>query len=185
MLAISSRGLFYFSFLNFIVMKHKKANHAISWLQRENITHMKQAWENFKRADWLIWLAQELEVKDSTLMFAAARCVESVPNISQDHAKEIAVAIAYASGLATKEDFETAAVKAEAARVKAHVSNTASKAEKIAATAISELCKGNYTRAVALAVASSHYHNCDSKETQKRAVEICREILDEVVQQYL
>jgi hypothetical protein len=147
---------------------------------------VKDSW----RGDWLLWLAQRLELPLNKLTLAKARCAKTVIHLMKDQRSINAVNIAERFGRdeCTLEELSAAAAAASAAYV-------ASAAAAYAAATDAAAAYAAYAAAVAAAVASAAYvasayaayaaavasAAADKKKNQQQTSDICVEILGELI----
>jgi hypothetical protein len=75
------------------------------------------AWNNCPRGDWLLWLANKINIDHKLLTLAKGKCAETVVHLMKDDRSKAAVkaAIDYGNGLVSLDFLHTAADAAEAA----------------------------------------------------------------------
>ena len=151
--------------------KLKKLNacpDAIEWAKTQK--SFKVAWENCERGDWMLWLAQKLDVDDRKLTLAKALCAKQVEHLMKDKRSTDALeaCFRYAKGEITREELDKFANDAHTAY--------ASDADAYAAASYA---------AYAAADASDASYFYARLESLKRSADICREILTkEVLEKY-
>lgn len=76
-----------------------------------------RAWETCQRGDWMLWIAQKIEVNFEKITLAKAICAYTVRHIMKDQRSKNAVYVAFlfGRGKATKNDLYAAAAAADAA----------------------------------------------------------------------
>ena len=113
---------------------------ALEWLAESGITDLADAWDRCHRADWMLWLSNDLDLlSDRECRLIACRCVRETPladgrkvwDLLIDDRSRHAVTVAerYADGAATDEELAAAYVAARTA------ADTAAAAATAAATA--------------------------------------------------
>ena len=96
-----------------------------------------QAWEDCHRGDWMLWIAQSLNVDIHTLTLAKARCAKTVIHHLKDERSVNAIEVAERFGLkkATLKELDIASRAAYAASRASRVSFTTSAASYAASAA--------------------------------------------------
>lgn len=76
----------------------------------ESQSNLYELWNNCRRGDWLLWLAEDLQVDSKRLMLCGALCAHTAVHLMKDRRSREAVRIAflYARGKATYEQLEEA-----------------------------------------------------------------------------
>ena len=98
---------------------------AIDWAGDKTI---EQVVADCHRGDWLLWLAKKCGVELQPLTLAKAHCANTVRHLMTDERsiKAVDVAIAFGEGRATRDELDTAAHAAAAARAAAYAAASAS-----------------------------------------------------------
>ena len=126
------------------------------------------AWNNCHRGDWMLWMANELDVDNKILTLAKGKCAETVIHLMKDQRSIDAVksAIDFGNELIDKDQLNAAYTAAGTAYTAA--GNTADAAACAAADAADD-------------------DDADDaiKENQLKTANICREILTETVMEKL
>jgi len=125
---------------------------------------LEQIIDECPRGDWLLWLAQKLDVDIRALTLAKGYCANTVRHLMTDERSLAAVdaAIAYGKGEITDEELRAAADAASAA----YAAYAASAASAASAAAYA---------------ASAAYFSCAKKANQKQTADICRQYLREAI----
>ena len=107
---------------------------AIDWAGDKTI---EQVVADCHRGDWLLWLAKKCGVELQPLTLAKAHCANTVRHLMTDERsiKAVDVAIAFGQGRASRDELDTAAHAADAARTAAYASAAAYAAAYAAARA--------------------------------------------------
>ena len=159
---------------------------------REKFTSFKDAWDNCPRGDWMLWIAQKLEVDQRKLTLAKALCAETVIHLMKDKRsiKAIEVAKAYSKGEVGENELKAAYACADAAAYAADAAyavdddSAAPYAASYAASYVAADTGASYVAAYVAAVYNAVDIDDDpdaKKENQKQTADICREILTEEV----
>jgi len=71
---------------------------------RSKYKTFREAWNNCPRGDWMLWIAQKLNVDDRTLTHAKALCAKTVIHLMKDDRSKKAIekALLYAKGKLTR-----------------------------------------------------------------------------------
>ena len=153
---------------------------------RNKYPDFKSAWNNCPRGDWMLWLAEKLNVDDKKLTLAKGLCAKTVIYLMKDDRSKTAVEIAikYGKGKASKEELNAAAAYAAAAYADAVYAAAA--ADAAAAYADADAADAVYAAAAAAAddaaaAAAAADAAAAKKENQKQTADICREILTDEV----
>jgi hypothetical protein len=114
---------------------------------------LKQIYDTCHRGDWLLWLADKLEVEHNLLILAACDCAESVAHLDKTgvSAKTIQVTRKYLVGEATLAEVKTAAAAATSYAATAY----AAAAHAAAAHAAADAAYAAYAVAAAAAAAAA------------------------------
>ena len=124
------------------------------------------------RGDWLLWLAQKVDIDIRLLTLAKARCAKTVYHLMNDDRSRKAVDVAerFGLGLATKEELAYAASAADAAYADAY-------AAYAAAYAYADATAASYAADAAAYAAYSAAAYSDAKsENLKLTADICRDV---------
>ena len=143
---------------------------------RSQYSSFKEAWEACPRGDWMLWIAQKLEVDLMPMTKAKALCALTVRHLMKDPRSINAceVALRFADGLATRDELDNAADAADAA--------DASAADAAYAAAVAAAAYAAYAAAKADAYAASNAAKIDN---QNKTADICREVLTKYVMEKL
>jgi hypothetical protein len=164
----------------------------------------KEAWETCQRGDWMLWIAQKLNVDLLKLTTAKALCANTVRHLMKDErsTKAIDVAILFGQGKATKEELNAASVDAasvdaasaaSAAYVAANAAYASASAAYVAANAAyasasaADAFASASAASAADAFASANAASADAtyydakKKNQLQTADICRTVLTEEV----
>ena len=100
------------------LIENKACHPAINWALGKTSS---QAWEECRRGDWLLWLADKQNHEIRSLMLAKARCAKLVIHLMNDQRSINAVNVAEKFGLGTANEKElaSAAIHAKIANVDA------------------------------------------------------------------
>jgi hypothetical protein len=140
----------------------------------------KAAWENCPRGDWMLWIAQRLQVDTKVLILAKGKCAETIIHLMKDEKSVNAVkaAIAYGMSEITERDLDIAYAYAYEVEIR-EFSLTA------AAAALSANLSGSAdSLATVVTDARTCFFDYDAevkKEGLLKLANICREILTEQV----
>ena len=82
-----------------------------------------EAWYNCSRGDWMLWIADKLQINKRLLTLAKGKCAATVLHLMQDERSKDAVqaAIDYGNGLISDEELKNAVAAARAAYHAAYV----------------------------------------------------------------
>ena len=112
-------------------------NNALEWAGNRKTS--KAAWLSCPRADWLLWLAEEIEIDINLIILAACDVAESVlhfvPEDEDRPRKAIETTRAFMAGKATKQEVRAAAWTADTAYAAARAARAAARAARVAASA--------------------------------------------------
>jgi hypothetical protein len=142
---------------------------AIEWVRMQKSIPL--AWKNCNRGDWMLWLAQKLDVDDRKMTIAKAMCAKQVKHLMKDQRSKdtLQACFDYANGKITRKQLNVyaAAYAADAAAYAAYAA-----ADAAAAYA-----------AYAAATAAAAY--AAREKSLKKSADICREYLtEEVIAKY-
>ena len=145
-------------------------NEAIKWASTQ--PDYRAAWQNCERGDWMLWLAQVLNVDDRKLIFAKYLCSKQVQHLMEDQRSIDAMeaSLRYANGEIGRDELNKYAEAAAYTADAAYAYDAADAAYAAAAAA--------YAYAAAAAAADDV---AAKKESLKKSADICREILTEEV----
>ena len=104
---------------------------AIEWVKTQKSIPL--AWANCKRGDWMLWLANRLNVDDKKLTMAKAMCAKQVEHLMTDQRSKDALQACfdYVSGEITREQLNADAANAANAAA-ANAANAADAADAAA-----------------------------------------------------
>lgn len=91
---------------------------AIKWVEENNLTELRDAWDKCYRGDWMLWLYKKLKPANlRELTLAKGHCANTVRYLMKDERSITAVdtAIAFGEGRATRDELDAAAYDAAAA----------------------------------------------------------------------
>ena len=90
-----------------LLTKLNACEEAIDWAQNRTIEEVIQ---ECHRGDWLLWLAQKVDIDLKPLMLAKGHCANTVRNLMKDEKsiKAVDAAIEYGEGKATQENLYAA-----------------------------------------------------------------------------
>jgi predicted alpha/beta hydrolase family esterase len=162
-----------------------------------------EAWEKCERGDWMLWIAQNLQVDVRKLVLAKSLCAYTVKHLMKERSKNaIYVAFKYGRGKATKTELNAAyadaadvanaayayadatyAYAADAAYAVAYAVAYAANANADATDVANAVAyAANAAAYAANANADATYAAADAKkENQMKTANICRKILTEEV----
>jgi hypothetical protein len=150
-------------------LKSKEAcQDAQEWAKDKTI---EQAIDQCHRGDWLLWLAQKLEVNKRLLVGTAGHCVNTVRHLMKDERSKnyVDVCIAYGKGEATDDELAAAWAAAAAAAWAWAAAAASDAAWAAAAAAVADAAWAAAAASDAAAVAYA--------KNQKQTADICREHL--------
>lgn len=158
----------------------------------ESQSDFETAWNNCKRGDWMLWIANRLNVDDVLLTLAKAHCANTVRHLMkyQRSLDAIDAAIRYGNGEISRDELDKF-VSATTATVTTTAYATVSVAAAIASATAAYYAAACSTYAAAAAAyyasaasAATVYPNDDNlrRSNQKQTADICRKYLtDEVL----
>ena len=162
------------------LLKSKEAcPEAVEWAK--NYPDFKSAWNTCHRGDWMLWIAQKLNVDKRKLTLAKGRCAETVIHLMKDQRSidAIKAAIAYGNGEIDDTQLKDAADAAYTATA-AYAADAAAAAAYAAAYAAAAYAA--YAAAACTAAAAAAADAAAArKENRQKTADICREILTEEV----
>jgi hypothetical protein len=152
-----------------LLINLKACSEAIEWAGDRTI---EEVVENCHRGDWLLWLAQKIDIDKRNFTLAKAHCANTVRHLMKDERSTFAVdtAIKYGEGKASDKDLEDAADAA--ADAAAAYADAAADAAAYAAYAAADAAA--YGAAAAAAYAAE-------KENQLQTADICRKYIGESI----
>lgn len=160
---------------------------SIDWIGERTI---EQAIADCHRGDWILWLAQALDIDKSKLTLAKGLCANTVRHLMKDERsiKAVDAAIAYGNGEIDDVEIYTAYIAAYAAYTDARtaVAVDAATPAAYAAVATAAFYGAAYADAAAYAATAAFYAAADDtynakKQNQMHTANICREILGELI----
>lgn len=128
---------------------NQACSQSISWIKRDNIQSLEEAWYTCGRGDWMLWMAKKLGIDRHKLVLCASLCAHTAVQYMQDPRSRNAVRIAFlwSRGKATYEQLMAAR-------------NDACDAEDVIA------CGDYYSaRAAAAAASAASWASCVTDET--------------------
>jgi len=161
-----------------------------------------EAWEKCERGDWMLWIAQKLQVDVRKLVLAKSLCAYTVKHLMKDQKSKDAIYVAFlfGRGKATKQELMAAAAYADAAYAAAAYAAAYADAYAAAYAAYAAYAAADaatyaaadaaYAAAYADAYADAAYadtayadaaYAAAKKENQMKTANICRKILTEEV----
>ena len=140
---------------------------AIDWAGDKTI---EQVVADCHRGDWLLWLAKKCGVELQPLTLAKAHCANTVRHLMTDERsiKAVDVAIAFGQGRASRDELDTAAHAADAARAAA------------AAYAYAAAYAAAYADAAAAAAAYADAA-ADTHANRMQTADICRKYIGDLI----
>ena len=105
---------------NKVIIKLEKLNAcapAIEWVTENEYNSIEDVVANCERGDWLLWLAQKLDLDLRKLTLAKAFCAKTVLHLMTDERSKNTVEVAekFGKGEASREELNAAAAAAAAA----------------------------------------------------------------------
>ena len=157
-----------------------------------------EAWYNCSRGDWMLWVADKLQINKRLLTLAKGKCAATVLHLMQDKRSKDAIqaAIDYGNGLISDEELKNAVAAAHAAYHAAYVAYaytaaadaaadadaaaaaTATDAAAYAAYAVADAAAG---AAAANAAAYAADTNAAKEKNLQETADICRDLLTKEV----
>ena len=153
---------------------------------RSNYSSFEEAWNNCPRGEWMLWIAQKLNVDLLRLTTAKALCANTVRHLMTDKRSTdaIDVALAFGRGEITQKELKIAAADTAAYAAVANAANAAyaAYAAYAAANAAADaVANAAYADAADAAYAAYAAANAAKIENRLQTANICREILTDVV----
>lgn len=160
------------------------------------------AWNNCPRGDWMLWIADKLQINKRLLTLAKGKCAATVLHLMQDERSKDAIqaAIDYGDGLISDEELKNAVAAAHVAYNAAYVAYvaaayTATAADAAAdadaaaaatatdATAYAAYAVADAAAGAAGANAAAYAADTDAarEKNLQETADICRELLTEEV----
>lgn len=171
-----------------ILKKYRACGPLIDWVEENGYLDFKDAWNNCPRGDWMLWIAQKLDIDIRTLTLAKALCVNTVRHLMEDQRSKDAllVAIKFGRGKASKKELADASASAYAAYLAAYTAIVAYAAYLVTVPAAYTAIVAYTAVAVVVAYAdTAHTSYADyaaaEKENQLKTANICRKILTKEV----
>ena len=89
---------------------NQACSQSISWIKRDNIQSLEEAWYTCGRGDWMLWMAKKLGIDRHKLVLSASLCAHTAVQYMQDPRSRNAVRIAFlwSRGKATDEQLMAA-----------------------------------------------------------------------------
>ena len=139
-----------------------------------------EAWYNCSRGDWMLWIADKLQINKRLLTLAKGKCAATVLHLMQDKRSKDAVqaAIDYGNGLIGDEELKNAVAAAHAAYAAAAATATDAYAYAAYAAAYDAYAAAN---AAANAAAYAADTNAAREKNLQKTADICRELLTKEV----
>ena len=133
---------------------------------RKKYKTFRVAWNNCPRGDWMLWLAEKLQVDRRLLVLTGGHCANTVRHLMGDErsTKGVDACIAYGEGRIGEDELDAAM---DAAMDAAWAADAAANAADAAAYAA-------YAAADADAAADAAYAAYAAKKNQKATADICR-----------
>jgi hypothetical protein len=159
----------------------KACEGAIEWVQDRTI---EQAVADCHRGDWLLWLADKLEIDKRKLTLAKGMCANTVRHLMADERSinSVDAAIAYGRGEIGENELADAAAAAYAAAAYNAASHAAAAAAYNAASHAAAADAAGYTVAYASADAAGYtYADAARAKNEKQTADICREIIGQEI----
>lgn len=152
---------------------------------------LRGAWKHCKRGDWMLWLAERLNVNIRLLTLAKGYCANTVRHLMKDERSIAAVdaAIAFGRGEITREELDKAAVAAALAAADAANAAYIAAADAAVYTADAAHAAADAAHAAADAHADAADAAADAadaaaaarKKNQKETADICRKYITDAV----
>lgn len=171
------------------ILKNLKAcDKAIEWVEDKTI---EEAVNECPRGDWMLWLAQELDVDFKALTLAKGLCANTVRHLMIDKRsiKAVDTAIAFGSGEATIEELMDAAASAASASTSyaAYTTYAYDPAAAYAASAAyasvyaSDAADASTSWAASAYASASTSYAASNKDNQLLTANICRKYLGQFI----
>ena len=145
---------------------------AVKWAQDKTI---EEVVEQCHRGDWLLWLAQKVDIGLQPLTLAKGHCANTVRHLMEDESslKVVDTAIAYGEGKVSIEELNAAtdAIAADA------IASAAASAAYAAAYAAASAAADAAADAIAYGAASA----ASKKENQMLTADICRKYIGDLI----
>lgn len=140
---------------------------------RKGYATFEEAWNYCPRGDWMLWLAEKLQVDRRLLVLTGGHCANTVRHLMGDErsTKGVDACIAYGEGRIGEDELDAAM---DAAMDAAWAADAAFNAADAAAYAA-------YAAADANAAADAAYAADAAKKNQKATADICRKYLTKSV----
>ena len=152
---------------------------AIRWVATQK--NYKEAWQNCNRGDWMLWLAQRLNIDKHKLTLAKGLTAKLVIHLMEDERSinAVHIAIKYGNHQATDEELKIAYAAAydAAAAAAAYAYAAAAAYAAYAAAADAAYAAADAAYAAAYAAYAATAYTDAKKENQLKTANICREIL--------
>ena len=165
-----------------------KYNPCVSALQfRARFTTFKEAWETCPRGDWMLWIAQKLNVDIKILTLAKVECAKTIIHLMKDERSLNALEVAEIFALTdevTLEDLRAAYAAAAYAAYAADADAAAYAADADAAAAAADAADAAaaaYAADAAAYAADAAADAATKTKNQKQTAKICRKILTKAV----
>lgn len=140
---------------------------------RKGYATFEEAWNYCPRGDWMLWLAEKLQVDRRLLVLTGGHCANTVRHLMGDErsTKGVDACIAYGEGRIGEDELDAAMDAAMDAAWAAYAAFNAADAAAYAA----------YAAADANAAADAAYAADAAKKNQKATADICRKYLTKSV----
>ena len=147
---------------------------------RQQFNSFEKAWKACPRGDWMLWIAQKLDVDLKTLTLAKGYCANTVIKLMKDKRSKNAVklAIKFGKGLVELPELNAAYAAADAAYAAADAAAYAADAAD-AAYAAAYAAYAAY--AADVADVAAYAANAAKVKNQKQTAKICRKYLTKAV----
>ena len=128
------------------------------------------------RGDWLLWLAEKIDIELQPLTLAKGHCANTVRHLMKDEKsiKAIDIAIAFGEGRATMEELNHAANAA----YDAYAAAFSAAAANVSGDAAGEAANAAYTAFSAAATSAAY---AAENQNQKETAEICRKYIGQLI----
>lgn len=151
---------------------------AIEWVEDRTI---EEAVSECYRGDWMLWLAQRLEVDSRALTLAKGYCANTVKHLMKDERsiKAVDAAIAYGEGRICEEDLKEAAAAADSAAIDAYYDDDVAADATYAAEAAA--AAADFADAADAASDAAYYAAVSRQQNQKQTADICRKYIGQLI----
>ena len=164
-----------------LLIKLNACEEAVKWAKNKTIEEVIQ---ECNRGDWMLWLAQKVNIGLQPLTLAKGHCANTVRHLMEYESslKAVDTAIAYGEGKVSIEELNVAAADAAsyadtAVDAAAYTAADADTAADTAADAAAAAAASDYAASDYAAYAS----NAEKKENQMLTADICRKYIGDLI----